>query len=86
DERRRGCVVAAAGMASAAAGAVGAPALGWLCTAVGPRDALLAGGSVALVAAAAAGLVLSRLSGTGLAAFTVARWPRRDRESLELAA
>ncbi|MCU1676359.1 MAG: putative transporter, partial [Frankiales bacterium] len=86
DERRRGCVVSAAGVASAAAGAVGAPTLGWLCTAIGPRMALLVGGSVALSAIAVAGWLLLRMGGTDVGTYALARWSRRGRESLQLAA
>lgn len=86
DERRRGCVAAAAGMASAAAGAVGAPALGWFCSIVGPRMALVIGGSIALAATGVATCVLLRLSGTDLAAYAADRWPRRSRDALDLAA
>ncbi|MDQ1680000.1 MAG: hypothetical protein QOI42_859 [Frankiaceae bacterium] len=86
DESRRGCVAAAAGMASAAAGAVGAPALGWFCSAVGPRLALVIGGVIALCATAVAAVVLLRLAGTDVLAYAATQWQRRSRESLELAA
>lgn len=46
----RGRVVAAQNMVAAAAGAIGAPVLGWLCEALNPGTALMVAGSVTLIA------------------------------------
>ncbi|WP_173126309.1 MFS transporter [Kibdelosporangium persicum] len=50
DEDMRGRVMAAQNMVAAAAGAVGAPLLGWLCEQLSPGMALLTAGSVTLAA------------------------------------
>ncbi|WP_158891029.1 MFS transporter [Amycolatopsis anabasis] len=49
-EEMRGRMLAVQGAVSAAAGATGAPLLGWLCERLGPESALLVAGSVSLAA------------------------------------
>lgn len=56
----RGRVLAAAGIASATAGAVGAPLLGWLAEYAGPRTTLVLAGTLAGLATLAAGVALAR--------------------------
>jgi MFS family permease len=56
----RGRVVAAMSMTSSLAGALGAPALGWLCEAAGARQALVLAGTVTVLASALAGLALAK--------------------------
>jgi MFS family permease len=59
----RGRILAMGGMAGAAAGAIGAPLLGWLAVVVGPRQTLVTGGVIAACATAAAGAVMARKIG-----------------------
>ncbi|MFF4195131.1 MFS transporter [Nonomuraea sp. NPDC001831] len=59
----RGRVIAALGMVSAGAGAIGGPLLGWLSDAFGPRLSLGIGGVSCVAATLLAALVLARLSG-----------------------
>ena len=59
----RGRVLAAAGMASAAAGAVGAPLLGWLAEQAGPRQTLVLCAAGAGIGCVAAGMALARHRG-----------------------
>jgi MFS family permease len=62
----RGRVLAAAGMASAAAGAIGAPVLGWLAEHAGPRPALVLAGTLTALATLAAGTFFARHRGIPL--------------------
>ncbi|WP_306213967.1 MFS transporter [Actinoplanes sp. RD1] len=62
-EDMRGRVLATAGIVSSLSGMAGAPALGLLCDAAGPRTALLVAGAVTTVAVVAGGLVLARVRG-----------------------
>jgi MFS family permease len=62
----RGRVLAAAGMASAAAGAVGAPVLGWLCEHAGGRITLMLAGTLTALATLAAGAAVARRRGIPL--------------------
>ncbi|PRX45398.1 putative MFS family arabinose efflux permease [Prauserella shujinwangii] len=57
-EGMRGRVLAVQGMVAAAAGAVGAPLLGWLCERLGPPQALAVAGLGTLAATAVAALAL----------------------------
>jgi MFS family permease len=59
----RGRVLAAAGMASAAAGAVGAPLLGWLAEQAGPRQTLVLCAIGAGIGCVVAGMALARHRG-----------------------
>ncbi|WP_305784409.1 MFS transporter [Symbioplanes lichenis] len=65
-EDMRGRVLATAGIVSSLSGMVGAPALGWLSDAAGPRTALLVAGAVTTVAVVAGGVVLARIKGRTL--------------------
>jgi MFS family permease len=62
----RGRVLAAAGMASAAAGALGAPLLGWLAEHIGPRQTLVTSGAVVGIGCIAGGMALARHRGISL--------------------
>jgi MFS family permease len=62
----RGRVLGVAAAVSGASGALGAPVLGALSQAVGPRATLVAAGLVTLAASAIAGVVIARLRGTPL--------------------
>ncbi|XVU25256.1 hypothetical protein ACQPZJ_50140 [Actinoplanes sp. CA-054009] len=59
----RGRVLATLGLVSSLSGMVGAPAVGWLCDAIGPREALLLAGAVTTIAAVAGALALARVKG-----------------------
>ncbi|NUT32420.1 MAG: MFS transporter [Hamadaea sp.] len=59
----RGRVLAAAAMASAAAGAIGAPLLGWLSEWAGPRQTLVFAGIVTALTCVAAGTAIARRRG-----------------------
>ncbi|EHR50765.1 sugar phosphate permease [Saccharomonospora marina XMU15] len=73
DEGMRGRVLAVQGTVAAAAGAVGAPLLGWLAERFGPPQALLVAGLTTLVATAAAAAAFR--SGRQQAAEPVAATP-----------
>ena len=45
---------------------IGSPLIGWIAEQFGPRMSLISGGVVSAIAAIAAGVVLSRLTGTGM--------------------
>lgn len=60
DVAMRGRVMALFVMVQLGGRAVGAPAIGWVSEELGPRPALLAAGSVMVLAAVAVGLVLAR--------------------------
>jgi MFS family permease len=62
-EDMRGRVLATVGIVSSLSGMVGAPAVGWLCDTLGPRDALLLAGVITTVAALAGTAVLARIRG-----------------------
>jgi MFS family permease len=62
----RGRVLGVASAASGAAGAFGAPLLGWLAEAVGARGALLLAGALAGLACVAAAVAMARLRGLPL--------------------
>jgi MFS family permease len=59
----RGRVLAAGSMASAAAGAIGAPLLGFLAEQLGPRQTLVLAGAATIMACGFAGVTLARVSG-----------------------
>jgi len=59
-EDMRGRVLSVDGAVAAAAGATGAPLLGWMCERLGPSEALLVAGVVTLTATAVATLTLRR--------------------------
>lgn len=58
----RGRVLAVQGTVAGGAGALGAPALGWLSERLGPQEALLVAGVVTLAATCAAAAVLRSLA------------------------
>jgi MFS family permease len=60
-EDMRGRVIAAQGMVSAGAGALGGPLVGWLAETLGPGRALNVAGLVTVVATALATVALLRL-------------------------
>ncbi|MFF5082144.1 MFS transporter [Actinoplanes sp. NPDC000266] len=62
-EEMRGRVLATLGLVSSLSGMVGAPAVGWLCDVIGPREALLLAGAVTTIAAVAGALALARVKG-----------------------
>jgi MFS family permease len=62
-EDMRGRVLATVGIVSSLSGMVGAPAVGWLCDTLGPRDALLLAGVVTTVAALGGTAALARVRG-----------------------
>ncbi|NUR88381.1 MAG: MFS transporter, partial [Nonomuraea sp.] len=62
-DEMRGRIIAALGIVSAGAGAIGGPLLGWLSDAFGPRLSLGIGGVSCVAATLLAALVLARLSG-----------------------
>lgn len=76
-ESMRGRVLAVQGTVAGAAGALGAPALGWLSERLGPREALLVAGVVTLLVTVVAAVVLRTLSRPVAAAGAV----REPRES-----
>jgi MFS family permease len=59
----RGRVLAAVGMASAAAGGIGAPLLGWLAEHSGPRQTLVLAGTIAALACLGTGAAIARRRG-----------------------
>ncbi|KWX01511.1 Arabinose efflux permease family protein [Carbonactinospora thermoautotrophica] len=61
-EHMRGRVIAVHGLVASAAGAVGGPALGWLCDRFGPRQALELAGLTTACASVLAAFALARLS------------------------
>lgn len=61
DEDMRGRVLSAKGMFTAASGAIGGPALGWLSEQAGPGHALQVAGLVAALATVAAWVCLARM-------------------------
>ncbi|XVV17867.1 MFS transporter [Actinoplanes sp. CA-131856] len=65
-EEMRGRVLATMGLVSSLSGMVGAPAVGWLCDVIGPREALLLAGAVTTIAAVAGALALARVKGYAL--------------------
>lgn len=60
DADMRGRVLAALSVSGSLAGSLGAPVLGWLCGAVGPRHTLVLAGAVTVAASALVGLALAR--------------------------
>ncbi|MEU8816109.1 MFS transporter [Actinoplanes sp. NPDC048796] len=62
-EDMRGRVLATLGLVSSLSGMVGAPAVGWLCDTIGPRESLLLAGAVTTVAAVAGAVALIRVKG-----------------------
>jgi MFS family permease len=76
----RGRVIAALGMVSAGAGALGGPLLGWLSDTYGPRLSLGIGGVTCVAATLLAALALSRLSARPVSALDR---PVLDRPALE---
>jgi len=76
DWSMRGRVLGVAAAVSGASGALGAPALGALSQAVGPRATLVAAGLVTLAASAVAGVVIARLRGTSLSVDEILRTMR----------
>ncbi|SNY03948.1 MFS transporter [Paractinoplanes atraurantiacus] len=65
-EEMRGRVLATLGLVSSLSGMVGAPAVGWLCDTIGPREALLLAGAVTTIAAVMGALALARVKGYAL--------------------
>ncbi|GAA3289950.1 hypothetical protein GCM10020218_059630 [Dactylosporangium vinaceum] len=64
-EDMRGRVLAAAAVVSALGGMVGAPVLGALCEAIGPRETLVVAGAIGVLACSAGAVLLLRRSGGG---------------------
>ncbi|MBM2617089.1 MFS transporter [Actinoplanes sp. LDG1-06] len=62
-EDMRGRVLATLGLVSSLSGIVGAPLVGWLCDAAGPRTALLLAGAITTVAALTGAAALARAKG-----------------------
>nr|WP_133874014.1 MFS transporter [Actinoplanes brasiliensis] len=68
-EDMRGRVLATLGLVSSLSGIVGAPLVGWLCDAAGPRETLLLAGAVTTVAALTGAVALARVKGLALPTF-----------------
>lgn len=81
----RGRVLAVHGIVGAAAGAAGGPLLGWAADTLGPRIALLLGGTVAVLACALAAVAFARLRRAPVRTLVLVRRapaPRRADEAL----
>ena len=66
DPRMRGRVMGVYMLVFLGGAPIGSPLIGWIAEQFGPRMSLISGGLVSAIAAIAAGVVLSHLTGTGM--------------------